>query len=113
MTWPGLPTSDAATARPRRDLGLVALGLVATGPTLIVVGFLLSVSLGFLFALPMFAAAALAVPLACGGLVVGLIAAGTGSGRWKGLAAAVASLPAGALALSLAVPFIHWLTGSL
>lgn len=91
----------------------MAPGLVAAGVALMALGLFASLILGGLVALPLFAAAALAAPLAFGGLVMGLAAAGTGRGRWKGLAATVASVPVGALALSLAILIVDLATGNL
>ena len=97
----------------RQDLGLVALGLVAAGPVLIVLGVIADVALGYLYPLTFLLAAVVAVPLTFGGLLLGLVAVVVHRGRWKGVAAMVASVPAAALAFPLAHGFLLGLTSML
>ena len=111
MSTPEAKANGLAMVLPERgDLGGRALLLAAAGPALMLLGLVGSLLMGFLFPLPLYAAAVSTVPLSGAALITGAVSVATNRGRWKGLLAALASLPVGALGVLLAIPLVEWVT---
>ena len=123
VEWPDPPAGDAGAPKaletwttegakhPWPLLGTIALAAVLAGPTLMVLGLMATIALGALFPLPLFLAAAITLLLVPFGLVVAVVAAARNRGRWRGVAAIIAAVPALALALDLSRPLLEYVAG--